>query len=216
VAQIDTPLLTWFKITFVNQLIFHTPSLHHLISRTEKFRASYRAQVTFCEGEVKVGLYLQPEILSLAISCRPLDWQLSSVAQVCDSALPPLSTLERLEIYFKRSWKDDVENAQWLEFLRPFTSMKDLFLCSQSIPHVAPALEQLVGERATEVLPVLQNLFLEGQQPSGSVKNAIMKFIAARQLSDRPVSVYHVDWPHQMRRQVHWEVVTDNRVLCFI
>jgi hypothetical protein len=196
VAQIDTPRLTRFKISFFNQLIFDIRFFGHLIGRTETFKGPHRAQVAFWERRVEVRLYPRDrdsfhEMSSLTISCWPSDWQLSSVAQVCDSALSPLPTLERLEIYIKRSWKDDVENAQWLELMHPFVSMRDLCLYDESIQHVAPALEQLAGESVTEALPALQNLFLEGPQPSEPVKKAIGKFVAARQLSDHPVSVHH-------------------------
>jgi hypothetical protein len=211
VAQIDTSLLTEFNITFFNQLIFDTPSLRDFIDRTETLKAPHRAQVTFREGEVNVGLYLRNEdsfrqISLLAISCRPSDWQLSSVAQFFDSALYSLPTLERLEIYIKRSWEDDVQNAQWLELLHPFTSMKDLFLRDESIQHVALALEQLAGERVTDALPALQNLFLQGPQPSVPVRKAIGKFIDARELSDHPVSVHRRTHEQSAWQQVRWEV----------
>jgi hypothetical protein len=215
VAQIDTPLLTWFGISFFNQLVFDTPSLRHFLSRTKTLSVPHRALVTFQEGEVYVGLYLQNgnsfHIMSLfSISCRPSDWQLSSVAQVCDSVLSPLPSLECLEVYIKRSWKDDVENAQWLELLHPFASIKNLLLRNESIQHVPLALEQLAGERVTEALPALQNIALQGPQPSDPVMKAIGKFIAARQLSGRPVAVHHRlrlgsdrdgEW-----RQMHWEI----------
>ena len=76
-------------------------------------------------------------------------------------------------------WQDDMEDTQWLELLRPFTSVKDLDLFEASVPFIASALQELSGERVTEVLPALENLFLEGPQPSGPVKEAIRKFIAA-------------------------------------
>jgi hypothetical protein len=210
VAQFDAPLLTWFEISFFNQLISDTRLLGHFISRTEAFKATNLARVAFFEGEVDVRLYPRitdgfRERLSLAISCKPSDWQLSSVAQVCDSALSPLPALERLEIYMKRSWKEDVESAQWVELLHLFTSIKDLLLRDVSIQHVAPALEQLAGERVTEALPALQNLFLEGPQPSEPVKKAIGKFVAARQLSGRPVATYHGEWPSPTWQRMHWE-----------
>jgi len=96
----------------------------------------------------------------------------------------------RLEIYITRSWGVDVENAQWVELLHPFTSITDLYLHDESIQHVAPALEQLAGESVTKVLPTLQNLSLWGPQPSEPVKKAIGKFVAARQLSGCPVAVH--------------------------
>jgi hypothetical protein len=211
VAQIDTPLLAQFHTTFFNQLIFDTPLLRHFISRTETFKASHLTQVRFREGEVNIGLSLLNgnslrENLTLGISCRPSDWQLSSLAQVCDSALSPLPTSERLEISIYRSWEDDVENAQWVELLHLFVSIKDLLLRDDSIQHVALALEQLARERVTEALPALQKLFLYGLQPSDPVKKAIGKFVAARQLSGRPVAVHHRRWWGEAWQQMHWEV----------
>jgi hypothetical protein len=139
------------------------------------------------------------EEVKLSISCKPLDWQISSLAQVCSTSFPPLPTLERLEINIKRNrdslleWQDDTEDTQWLDLLRPFASVKDLDLCEASVPFVAPALQELTGERVTEVLPALENLFLLGLQPSGPIKEAIGKFTAARQLSGCPVTVHHRD-----------------------
>jgi len=211
VAQIDTPLLSQLKITFFNQLIFDAPLLGHFISRTETFKAPHRARVMFWESKVEV--WLDPrngngayKVSSLEISCRPSDWQLSSLAQVCDSALSPLPTLELLEINIKRSWQDDVDIAQWVELLHTLTSMKNLLLHGESIQHVALALEQLTRERVTEALPALQNLFLQGPQPSEPAKKMIGKFVAARQLSVRPVAVHYREWPNQTWQQMHWEV----------
>ena len=127
-----------------------------------------------------------------------MDWQISSLAQVCDTSFPPLPTLECLDIYIDNGGyllpesQDDMEDTQWLELLRPFTSVKDLDLSEASVPFIAPALQELSGERVTEVLPALQNLFT-GPMPSGPVKEAIGKFIAARQLSGCPVTVHHLD-----------------------
>ena len=50
-----------------------------------------------------------------------------------------------------------------------------------------------VGERAIEVLPALQSLFLEELHPSGPVEEAIGKFVAARQLAGHLIIVSHWD-----------------------
>jgi hypothetical protein len=146
------------------------------------------------------------QILSLCISCRPLDWQqLSSLAQVFNSALSHLFTFEHLEInHLRKPWQDNTESSLWLEVLHPFASVKDLVLGRDLIELVAPALEDLAGERVTEVLPALQNLFVESRQPSEPVKKAIGKFLAARRLSGRPVTVHHrKSWRQDY---VLWEV----------
>jgi hypothetical protein len=214
-ARIDTPFLDGFYITFFNQLIFDTPRLRDFIARTKMLKAPRQADIWFFDGEVKVSLFRQDgtgmdghHALSSEVLCIPLDWQLSSLVQVCNSAGSPLSVLERLEIKNNRGkWQSDIENAQWLDVLRPFTSVKDLVLYWKPIQFVAPALEELSRERVTdliEVLPALENLFLQGPEPSGLVKKAIGKFIAARQLSGFPVTVHHRDLWYQ--DYVCWEI----------
>ena len=52
-----------------------------------------------------------------------------------------------------------------------------------------PALQELVGSRATEVLPNLQNILLEKLQSSGFVQEGIQEFIAARQGTSHPIGI---------------------------
>ena len=114
------------------------------------------------------------------------------MAQICGSFyLLSLSTLERLDIYEVKQWQpqDDMENAQWLEVLEPFTAVKNLYLSAEIGLRVGPALRELARETVTGVLPSLRNLFLEGFQ-SGAVPEAFRRFVAARQLSGRPVSLH--------------------------
>jgi hypothetical protein len=104
--------------------------------------------------------------------------------QVCTLCLPPLPTLEDLYVVEHRDmsdWQDNIENALWLELLHPFTTVKNLYLSKGLAPHIVPAMQELVGGRATEVLPTLQNIFLGELQPSEPVREGIEKFVAARQ-----------------------------------
>ena len=130
-------------------------------------------------------------MLLLSISCEPSDWQLSSLSQLYNSAISSLPTLEHLEIHDPQlDWKDDMENVQWLELLRLFPSVKDLVLSEKSLRLVAPALDELDGE---EVLPALQNIFVQGPQPSKPDNKVIGKFIATRQILGSPVNIQHRD-----------------------
>jgi len=88
-------------------------------------------------------------------------------------------------------WPDDMEDPQWLELLQPFTTVKDLHLSAGLAIRVARALQELAGARATEVLPALQRIFIEGSQLSWALHEAILPFIAARQLSGHPVAIHH-------------------------
>jgi hypothetical protein len=131
--------------------------------------------------------------LRIEISCTEPDWQLSSTEQVCNSSLHPLSTTEVLYIkhlYEQLVWKDDaIENALWLRLLLPFSTVKNLYVSEVFAPGIAAALQELVGGRITEVLPSLQNIFVEKLEPSGPFQKNIGPFVAARQLSGHPITI---------------------------
>jgi hypothetical protein len=86
-------------------------------------------------------------------------------------------------------WQVNVENTQWLELLRRFTTVKSLSLSKEFTPRVVPALQELSGERIMDVLPALQRIFLPESLLSGPVKEALTQFLTARQLSGHPVAV---------------------------
>ena len=205
VARIHVPLLENIGITFFNQLIFSILQLPRFLFRTEKFKRPYRADVAFYSYTVDIILSSQtrtfdPARLNLRVSCRALDWQLSSLAQVCNSCLSTLPTLERLDIREDRTlppdWQDDIENTQWLELLQPFATVKNLYLSEKVVRHVAPALQELAGERVTEVLPALQALFHDELRNPGPVQDkvqvAFREYLAARELSGHPVAIHHI------------------------
>jgi hypothetical protein len=192
VAFIDAPQLNALDITFFNQIDFDFPRLAQFINRTPTIRALDKAHVRFNDNFAYVGLPWS-RTLEIAISCREPDWQLSSIEQVCNSSLHPLSTVEVLYIeheYSQLVWKNDaIENTLWLQLLLPFTAVKDLYLSKEFAPGIAAALQDLVGARITDVLPSLQNVFMEGLEPSGPLQENIGRFVAARLLSDRPITI---------------------------
>jgi hypothetical protein len=197
-ARIDAPRLDQLDISFFNQIIFNTPQLFHFINRRPKLRAPEMGYIEFCRWSVKFRSQTSNHsVLSLRIQCSVSEWQLSSLAQVCTSSLPPLSTLEDLYILedqaFSPDWQDDVENTLWLELLHPFAAVKNLYVVEELVPRIAPALQELVGGRSTEILPTLENIFLEDFQPSGPLHEGIEKFVAARLLTSHPVAVSHWD-----------------------
>jgi len=202
-SQIETPMLNYSEFYFFNQLVFDTPLLGHFIRRTETFMTTHVACVEFSSSAVQVTLSRQEMAnndvgtRSLSILCNPLDWQLSALPQLLNSFLPSLSTLESLNIAVShKDWQGEIEVIQWREFFHPFTSVKIMSLQDEaSVRLVVPALQELSGERATEVLPALQNLSLttSGWSPSGPLKEAIEQFISTRQLDGHPVTVHYKD-----------------------
>ncbi|KAI0250975.1 hypothetical protein BJV78DRAFT_1215027, partial [Lactifluus subvellereus] len=59
-----------------------------------------------------------------------------------------------------------LEDTQWLELFRPFTAVRILKICRPLQSLIGLALQELTGERAMEVLPLLDSLYLEGYWPS--------------------------------------------------
>jgi hypothetical protein len=195
ITQIDAPLLDDLLINFYHQLIFDTPKLSRFIGRTPKFKTRNEGRVDFSNRHVMVAL---PQTsggrLQLIISCMQLEWKLSSLAQVCSSSFPHalIRMVERLFIETgsqRHGWQDDFESSQWLEFLHPFTAVKSLYISRRLAQRIALTLQELDGERMTEVLPSLETLFFEEPLPSGCVKKAIEQFVVTRQLASRPITV---------------------------
>ena len=196
VARIDAPRLDNLDITFFNQIVFDTPQLIQFIGRTQMLKALKKSHVIFDVGAATVKLSSPTSEhgeVKVKIPCIELDWQVSSLEQVCTSCLFPLSTLEDLYIYGDPKWKpdrqDNIENSLWLDLLRPFTTVKNLYLSEDFTPRIVSALHELVGGGTTEVLPTLEDIFLERLKRWGPVDESIQKFVVMRHHSSRPVAV---------------------------
>jgi hypothetical protein len=197
VARIDAPLLDKLEMTFFHRLVSDIPHLTQFIGRTPIFKAPNRARVEFSDSDVSVTFPQPDGNLHLNMLCCQSDLQLSSLAQACSGVFPRPLILAVEHLYILKfahgrlrlHWEDDIENGQWLDVLRPFTTVKSLYLSRKLSPHVVPDLQVLVGERVREVLPALQTLFLEGPLRLGPVEYASEQFVVARQLSGRPIAI---------------------------
>jgi len=196
VARIDTPRLTQLRIALFMDLIFDIPRLRNFIDHTEGLKPFNQAAMEFSGRMIDIvfGPGSSPQF-ELDIRCERLDWQLSSMTQIFSEQLPLLSYVEQLELReFPEEgfdWKDDpdMDSAQWLELFRLFVAAQSLHVSERLVSPVARALQDSTGQTATEVLPVLRTLFLEGLQPSGPVHKAMKSFDTARQLSHQPVLI---------------------------
>ncbi len=107
VVRIDAPQLDEMHTTFFNQIDFDCPRLAQFIDRTPTLRALNEAHVQFNDSTANVTLrYWASKFgfdnLQISISCRG---QLSSIEQVCNFSLRPLSTVEDLYIEHRiRNW----------------------------------------------------------------------------------------------------------------
>jgi hypothetical protein len=192
VSRIDTPHLGNLLIKLFNQIDHDFPLLAQFINRT--FKAPDEATVQFDDWNASVLF----GIFRIFISCEP-DWQLSAVTQVCSSSFS--STLEAVEdLYMEcRDWQlvrkninDAVENNLWLQLLLPFTAVKNLYLCKDFAPGIAGALKELAGDGITDVLPNMQNIFVDELVRESFEKN-IGQFVVARRLSGYPVAISNWD-----------------------
>ena len=207
VIRIGTPQLNNMKITFFNQIDFNIPGLAQFINRTPRLRALDEVHVhVVVPGIASIRFQYRPSgyhrfgHLLINISCSEPDWQLSSIEQVCNS-FHFLSTVEHL--YIERQagalpvWKDDpIENTLWFQLLLPFAVVKNLYLSMEFVPRIAATLKELVTSRVTEILPSLQNIFVEGLGTSGPLRENIEQFVATRHLSDNPIAISDWDQGH--------------------
>ena len=202
VARFDAPRLVNLFITFFHQRDFDTPHLVQFISRTPSFEEPNGAEVNFDYKATDVRLLSSTSDdygkLCVKLSCEEAPQQVSSMAQVCAKCLPPLPTVENLQVFPNFTtdpftdlhWsEEDVGYDEWLEFLRPFHAVKSIYLSEEFQPGIASALQQLVGGRTTEVLPSLQNIFLGDFRPFGPFQKDIEEFVNARQLSGHSITV---------------------------
>jgi hypothetical protein len=215
VAHINAPLLHKLEIYLYIDVTFDIPHFHQFISRTEGFKSLDRAKITFMEDAVAISL--APQMAStdesnflFEIMYTESDWLLSAIAEACQSSLPPLSTLESLNIeddpHSPPRWKDDMAGTEWRDLLNPFVSVTELFLTRDIALRVGHVLQNLSMEEATEVLPEIQDIYLKGVEPFGPAQDAIGKFVAARQLAGHLVELYNME---EISRAEELEMVGD-------
>ena len=197
VSRIDAPRLSRLSINFFHDndfAQFDTQELKHFICRTPRFGAFNEARLIFDHYGALVRFQSQPDhgMVEVQILCGEPVRQFPSLKQICTSSSHLLLAIDNL--YFEEnqstlSSTDAIENTDWLNILLPFTAVKNLYLPGALWPRMASALEELTGGRTTEVLPALENVLLEGFQPSELVQEGITEFSSARQLIDRPVAI---------------------------
>ena len=173
------------------------------MKRTPTFRAPVKASLQYHDHHVYIALSSwksgHGNILVEILLNEP--YRVPSMAQICNSSLPPLSTVEnpyvkchcpKLFVMF------DIESTDWLELLCLFTGVKNLHLSEKCARFIICALEEVVKDRMTEILPALQEMFVE-RSIAGHNWMKMEQFLAAWELSGNPVVVsptgkYKGDW----------------------
>ena len=91
----------------------------------------------------------------------------------------------KLEVQLEEDHQlEGTDDVEWLHLLHQFSAVQTLHVSHELAGHVALALEDIAWETSAHRLPFLDLIYLAGQ-PVSSVE----KFVAARRLSDRPVTI---------------------------
>jgi hypothetical protein len=191
IAQIDTPQLHTVTITFFNQLVFGFQQLPQFIIHRPTLDTPDTAKIFTYSDRVKMTFSSERSIddFTFQILSRRIDWQVSSVAQICNQVSFILSSIEELDIDDRGSiWQVDMDDIQWLELFQPFTAVRTLRTgISDNIQSlVVSALRGLSGESAMQVLSALEELQLSGYEAS---QHDNWPFTIVRRHSDHPVVV---------------------------
>ena len=134
--------------------------------------------------------YLDPPFARITVLCQGMYSQVWCIAQLVSQFSATLSNVVHLELsaYNKEcSLFEGTGFERVVHPLRQFSTVQMLHVSPNLACHLARALEGSVGENmVAEALPSLDFIFLEGQRrPASTLK----KFVAARRLSDRPITV---------------------------
>jgi hypothetical protein len=198
VRRITAPRLEKLEIGFFNQLTYSVPHLLQFMNTTENLRFDSVKFMLF-STVIYVEVYppAQTEMYSLYISvgCQHLDWQVSSLAQICNSLRQMFSAVEHLTLERKVGWPpeehSEVDRIEWRNLLTSFSNVKMLTFRVQDrlVKELSRSLQLDDGELPLELLPRLQELRYSGSSHTG---DSFASFVDARQNAGRPVTLVHL------------------------
>jgi hypothetical protein len=193
-ARIDALQLDSIDIRYFNQLVdFQVPQLSRFINHPESLKRPMHCSVEFRPNRISFIADPTSQIyeyrvifpcIDVCILCQGIDWQVSHLTQALSQMSAVLSNMVHFAINWLEVPLEGIEDIEWVQLLRLFTSVQTLFVSGKFARYIACVLQDVNGERATEVLPALDLLCLE-DHPVSSVD----KFIAVRRDSGRPVTI---------------------------
>ncbi|KAH9059944.1 hypothetical protein EDB87DRAFT_1619357 [Lactarius vividus] len=192
VAKIDAPGLGDIDITFFSQPMMDASQLGRFIERTEMQTSLIKAEIQISHHAVSISFSNSSTFtpVRLQIPCKQLDWQLSSMAQVCDQFYPFLFRVTKLGLNtIQSSSGQDMDGQQWLELVRTFGGATDFQVAGELTTAILCALGLANGEDIN-FLPDLRHLHMESPMAMDeSSRDALLSFIALRSYSGHPVHV---------------------------
>jgi len=210
--HMTTPLLQMLNVNFFNQLSFSVPRLPQFMVTTEYFRFSRAVLLFYHEG---VFMLLNNPLAGTGpawltrfnanITCRHLDWQVSSIAQILNDLRPLLSSVTDLTLNYREhtlssELHNEVDSTLWREFLGSFRNVEILRVHKGLVGEVSRSL-RMDGEQPLGPLPELKELVC----PTGTVEDkTFAPFIHDREVAGQPVKLIGDTLPvGQTSHQLH-------------
>ena len=204
-SHLDAPVLKHVDLRFSDMAVFDFSQISQFIGRKESFELFDQAHMWQHPEVINIALSSKKGTtggmwLKLKMKCKHRVWQLQTLTLNPHPPVDPLVTDDGFDIPFHAPkdiahWWTQTGNAQWLEYLRFFSAVENLYLSEAVAWSVTPVLGEISagGSAVTArgVLPALQTAFIENYDRAAykRVREAMGKFIAERELSGHPVVV---------------------------
>ena len=202
-ACIDAAHLRYANLLLFTPTVFRISPFSLFLGCTEPFQGLNQAHIRFRNIFIDITLSSREETAdrsTLVFSIKYSDsvWQLWTLRKCNQRFFPSIESPDRfdsdlLEDRLSPRWVDDVTNDKWVELLRYFSAVEDLYLSKGVSVCLAPTLkefaEKFAADGVTEALPALKNLFIEELEPSGPLWDPLLMFCAMKHFSGHPVDV---------------------------
>ena len=196
VCRITTPRLEKLQIRLFNQPTFSIPLFPQFMNTTENPGPDH-AVIKFKDKEIDLGIFprgADTYTFGVRVHCVPVDWQVSSGAQICHAFSQVVNAVEHLtlkyEVLARRSSEEhtynDVDRIEWRTLLRSFSNVKTLRVEDGLVEKVSCCLRLEAGELPLELLPELQELTYFQSDDAG---DAFTSFVDSRRNAGRPVTL---------------------------
>lgn len=196
VSRTDAPRLEHIDIRYFFQPTMDASQLGRFIERIEVQTSLSQADIITSANNISLSFSKpgqEPEArpsLVLQISCEQLDWQLPSMAQICNQFSPFLSRVRDLRIDSTQSLsgRGDVDCEQWAELIRAFGGAVVFRAAGAHVMDILRSLGLAAGE--PKLLPALRVLHVPELTPEHvALKKTVQSFATSRRLSGHPVEV---------------------------
>jgi hypothetical protein len=220
VARIDAAHLRDIDITFFSQPTMDASQLGRFIERIEMQILLGQAIIQLSELAISISFTQQSgrTRLELRISCEQLDWQLSSIAQICEHLSSLTFRVEDLHINSIQlsSEKGDMDHGQWLKLIHSFRGVKEFYVGSKLVTDILVAL-CLANAKHEIVLPSLRTLRLSKLKPMHgpfSTSRLLESSLVQVYAQDRSCKICRASFTDQQELKKHLVVMHAYRLVC--